>query len=119
MRRTAVTDLEELLKRHLPRDTSEAMTDYVRESWLRVLPAAQVVVVEWVDDPSPQLTASWLNDRGEVIASISSPPSQAESVREFVRDWESFRYRHGLDARVEWETERDLEAESPDGHPRL
>jgi hypothetical protein len=95
-------DLEELLRRHLPEDSNDAITDYVVNEWKSKLANAETVVVEWTDSYRRKLNASWLDHNGRVLVSTARPPGRAGSVREFVRDWEQYMENRGLMHRVDW-----------------
>jgi hypothetical protein len=94
-----LTDLEDLLRKHLPKDSDPKMTDHVVSRWKAQLEPASVVKLEWDTGFGRKLKASWL-DGGEVLASMARPEARAQSLREFVSDWEAFRRRHSLPARV-------------------
>lgn len=98
-----VTDLEALLRRHLPRDSNDAATAHVLETWKRELADATSVRVEWVDRYGRRLQASWFGPHGDLRASTARPLEQADRVRRFVLDWQHLMERHGQHVHVTWQ----------------
>jgi len=95
MRQAPPTDLEALLRCHLPKDTDSDITDHVVDQWKNSLATATRVIVERVDNYGPKLQASWLDHEGHVVASIARPFPRESSVQEFVRDWERYMRKRG------------------------
>ena len=58
MRQAPPTDLEALLRCHLPKDTDSDITDHVVDQWKNSLATATRVIVERVDNYGPKLQAS-------------------------------------------------------------
>lgn len=90
------TDLEALLKRHLPRDSDSAINSHLINLWLAKMRSAESVRVEWVESYGRKLKASWLDPAGHTLLSTARPAGRADSVRDFVADWANYRQRHGL-----------------------
>lgn len=97
------TDLEVLLKRHLPSDSDSAINSHLISRWLAKMTSAQSVRVEWVESYDRKLKASWLDPAGNTLLSTARPAGRAESVREFVSDWAKYRQLHGLRYQVIWD----------------
>lgn len=102
MHQAPPTDLETLLRRHLPKDTDSAMTDRVVDQWKTSLATATHVIVAQVDNYGPKLQASWLDPEGRIVASIARPFPRNSSVRRFVMDWERYMRQRGVQASVTW-----------------
>ncbi len=100
MRQAPPTDLETLLRRHLPKDTDPDITNHVMDQWKNSLATATRVIVEQVDNYGPKLQASWLDHEGHVVASIARPFPRESSVQEFVRDWERYMRERGAQPSV-------------------
>lgn len=102
MNTSQLSDLEELLNRHLRRDPNGAISAHVLNKWKADIANADTVKVEWVESYGPKLRASWFNSNGVLLASTARPPSRAESVRSFVRDWEEYMQNSGRPYRAYW-----------------
>jgi hypothetical protein len=100
MHQARPTDLETLLRRHLPKDTDSDITDCVVDQWKTSLATATRVIVARVDNYGPKLQASWLDPEGRIVAAIARPFPRASSVRTFVRDWERYMRKRGVRASV-------------------
>src|ERR1700682_4769231 len=94
-----LTDLEDVLRRHLPRDSDPNMTDHVVHQWKSQMESASEVQVDWIEHHGRKLRASWSNGEA-VLVSIARPLPKAESLWKFVHEWEACRLHHGLPAIV-------------------
>ncbi len=95
--------LTELIERYVPADTDPVQTNYWREQWLKALPKARRVAVKWVDRYGLKLTASWLSSDGSELISLGHPEKRAESLRDFVRNWQSYMKKKGIRVQVDWD----------------
>jgi hypothetical protein len=97
-----LSDTETLLNEHLPKDSFGRIPPQVLSDWARALETADTVVVEWVESYGRKLRASWFSPGGRLLASTARPPSRADSIRDFVRDWEQYAQRHGRCPAITW-----------------
>lgn len=97
-----ITDLEALLRHHLPKDSNDEVTTHVVETWKRELADAPSVRVEWIDRYGQRLQASWLGPHGEPRASTARPLHLANQVRHFVLEWQRLMESHGRHVQVTW-----------------
>jgi hypothetical protein len=95
--------LAELIDQHVPADTDPNYTDFYRRQWLSALPKARRVVVRWVEDYGWKLRASWLGSDGTELISLGRPQKRAESLRDFVRNWQAYMEKQGITVRVDWD----------------
>jgi hypothetical protein len=103
MHQAPPTELETLLRRHLPKDTDSDITDRVVDQWKTSLATASRVIVARVDNYGPKLQASWLDPEGRVVASIARPFASESAVRKFVREWERYMRKRGAKPSVTWD----------------
>ena len=95
--------LAELIERYVPSDTDPRPTSFYRQQWHGALSKARRVVVRWTDDYGWKLTALWLTSDGSELISLGRPEQRAESLRDFVRKWQSYMKKQGIDVLVEWD----------------
>jgi hypothetical protein len=95
--------LAELIERYVPTDTDPVQTGFFRQRWLSALSKARRVTVKWVNSYGWKLTASWLASDGSELIALGRPQKRAESLRDFVRDWQSYMKKKGISIRVDWD----------------
>jgi hypothetical protein len=95
--------LAKLIERYVPADTDPVQTDLFRQRWLSALPKARRVTVKWVDKYGWRLMASWLASDGTELISLGRPEKRAESLRDFVRNWQTYMQKQGIGVHVDWD----------------
>jgi hypothetical protein len=92
-------DLESVLRKHLPKDSDQRITDHMVAKWTSQIAEATEVIFSWDHEHGRKLKASW-SAGGSVLASMAQPEGRAASLREFVDDWQHCRRTHQLPATV-------------------
>jgi hypothetical protein len=84
----AAARLEALVRRYLPEDSDPHITDVFVHQWTTALPAAERVVLDWIDfHGARKLAARWLDAEGKLVVWIGESSTPRISVAEFAREW--------------------------------